>query len=250
MLHPRFQRLRAFADDELTPRQRARAATHLTRCSDCRSIIGWLRAVRERARAGTELTAPSAAWSVIAERMRSGEVALAPVAAPPEPAPRLSRAVTTGIVLLIVASAVTALVTRDALFERFVPPASAPPTPAPLPAPSPFTEIVVPADRNDITVQLDAAGSGLRLRVRLSDAAELGVRATGAAAAAQFRSGPGRVFITRAANGEIVLDVPRRLANLRVEVEGQLWLAKQGELLLLRAPAVDTVGGEFLIPVR
>ena len=68
-------RLSDYIDDEdLDPRERAEIEAHLEGCSECRTVLGELRAVAARA-ASLPDTAPEASlWSGIADRINAGSV--------------------------------------------------------------------------------------------------------------------------------------------------------------------------------
>jgi hypothetical protein len=259
MFHPALDRLRAFSDGELSAAGRTRAAAHLEECMRCRSTVSWLRDTRQQAQQATELTPPLQAWGAIAQRIQNNDVVLVP-AQETRPADRagLRRLALITLALLAAGSAVAALGTRLPL-RRFFSSLFEPAAPATSPATAPRSdsaaagavmEITVAPESDAVAIHIDAPRAGLRLRVRLSESAAVGIRATGAAAAAQFRSGPGRIVIARAGLGDITIDVPRTLRNVRIDVDGQTWVEKLGASFRITAPAADTSGAEFLIPVR
>jgi hypothetical protein len=259
MFHPALDRLRAFADGELSAAGRTRAAAHLEECLRCRSKVSWLRDTREQAQQATELTPPPQAWAAIAQRIQNNEIVLAPAgAAHVAETGGLRRTAVIVLALLTAGTAVAALGARQQLrnfLSTLRGPAPAATTPATTPrsdsaSSAAVMEIVVPAEDGAVVIHIDAPRAGLRLRVRMSESAEVGIRATAAAAAAQFRSGPGRNVIARAGGGEVTIDVPRGLHTARIDVDGLTWVEKQSGSFRINAPVVDTVGAEFLIPVR
>ena len=259
MWHPGLDRLRAFADGELDARRRLRASAHLEDCTECRGAVSWLRETREQARLATELAPPALAWAAIAQRIQNNEIVLAPAGAAPAAESRgLRRAALIVLALLAAGTAVAALGARTQLRSflnalRGSAPAATTPVTTPRSdsaSPAAVMEIAVPAEDGAVVIHIEAPRAGLRLRVRMSESAEVGIRATAGAAAAQFRSGPGRIVIARAGGGEVTIDVPRGLHTARIDVDGRTWVEKLSSSFRISAPVVDTAGAEFLIPVR
>ncbi|HEY7768499.1 MAG TPA: hypothetical protein VIB55_10100, partial [Longimicrobium sp.] len=127
-------------------------------------------------------------------------------------------------------------------------PAAAHPPEAP-PAPESVAGVEIRPHEGAVRVMLGQVGPGLRVRVRLADAEHVDVRATGAAADAQFRTAPGRVSITGAAEGEIVIALPRAVRRAAIVVGDRTYMTKDGEQLHVLAPAADTAGAEIVFPV-
>jgi anti-sigma factor RsiW len=99
-------------------------------------------------------------------------------------------------------------------------------------------------------VVLTAPAPELRIRVRLSDDAYSDVRATGAAAGARFRTGPGRVEVLGAAGGEVEVVLPRSARSATVEVDGRPYFRKDDDGIRLLAPASDSSGSEVVFTVQ
>jgi hypothetical protein len=109
--------------------------------------------------------------------------------------------------------------------------------------------LVEPAN-GSLHVVLDRPHPGVRIHVRLVETDELEVRALDGAAAATFRTSPGRIDIVGADSGAVMLAVPMSLGRIRIVVEGRTLLLKErGEIRIL-APMADTIGSEFILPVR
>ncbi|HEV2149709.1 MAG TPA: hypothetical protein VGR37_20075, partial [Longimicrobiaceae bacterium] len=101
-----------------------------------------------------------------------------------------------------------------------------------------------------IQVVLTSPSPDLRIRVRLTDDSYSDVRATGAAAGARFRTGPGRVEVLGATGGEVEVVLPRTARSATVEVDGRPYFRKDGDGIRLLAPASDSSGSEVVFTVR
>jgi hypothetical protein len=107
--------------------------------------------------------------------------------------------------------------------------------------------MLVSALAGEATIEIVTPDPGLELRVRLTDEAELELRATGAAAGATFRSGEGRMTIMRPGAGQILLLLPRRAERIAITVDDATYLIKERDGLRIFAPVVDTAGTEFIL---
>jgi hypothetical protein len=99
-------------------------------------------------------------------------------------------------------------------------------------------------------VVLTDASPDLRIRARFTDSSRGGVFATGEAAGASFRTGAGVIEVVGAAGGELRVEVPRRVAAATLEVDGILYLVKEGEHLRLAVPAESSTAAEILFRVQ
>jgi hypothetical protein len=254
--HPRVDALQRFAAHEAD----ARVAGHLAGCATCRSEVGWIRDVRHALTGSSPIRAPETAWASIQRRISSGETVLLPAATAGVATPRRSTGWRVAAAALVVAASGAAYALPGSplrsLVDRILAAVSAPtpPTidapvdaaPAPAAVPTPAT-LVVPARDGRVLVAIDAVGANLRVRVRWVDRGGLEVRATGAAALARFTSGPGRVTISEATGGELLLVVPRDLRRVEVAVDGVPYVVQEGGTVTISAPAADTIGGEVVL---
>jgi hypothetical protein len=124
--------------------------------------------------------------------------------------------------------------------------------PSTLPAPAPAAE---PASAGIAILPINGAvlnhaDPALRVRVRLAEGEIVDVRATGAAADAQFRTGPGRISISDAGAGEIQIALPHTVARATVFVGTKPYLIKERGQIRVLAPAADTAGAEIIFPVQ
>jgi hypothetical protein len=224
--------------------------------------------VRTAAAAATVLPAPPEAWGQIEARLREGEVVLLPADAPrfrtTMLTPRGLRVA--GLVLVIAGAAAAAalpaspvrrwleeLFTSDHVVEPARPPVEpdgAAPNASPSMPSTPETTLVLEPANDGIVVALEAPEQDVSVLVRFVDTGEPEVRATGAAASAQFRSAAGRLTIVNARGGGLVLTIPRTTARVRVEVDGQPYLTKENRQIRVLAPAADTAGSEILLQIR
>jgi hypothetical protein len=109
--------------------------------------------------------------------------------------------------------------------------------PAPAPAPAPAAGISILPDGGSVRVVLNGAAEGLRVHTRVSEGELVEVSATGAAAGARFRTGPGRIEVLDAGAGEVRIALPRGAKAAVVEVDGRVYVAKEGERLRVMGPA-------------
>jgi hypothetical protein len=220
--------------------------------------------VREAAVAATALPAPEEAWKRITARACAGEVVLLPVEARRAVITPDRKAIRAAVMLLAVCGAAAAAVLPaspvrqwlDAAFSGSSSAESEPPAPTPgdgTPSPpQPLSEtwlMLEPAD-GGIVVSLDRPQQDVRLLVRFVASGEPEVRATGAAASARFRSATGRLTVSNASGGGIVLTIPRTMSRVRVEVDGEPYLTKENGRIEVLAPAADTAGSEILLQIR
>jgi hypothetical protein len=116
-------------------------------------------------------------------------------------------------------------------------------------APTAVALLVEPAD-GSVRISLQRPHAAVRVHVRLVDDTDLHVEALAGAAAATFRTSPGRLDIVGGDSGVVLLTIPTSLGRARVDVDGRTLLLKErGEIRIL-APSADTVGSEFVLPVR
>jgi hypothetical protein len=263
VMHPGMDRLQALGTGELDRDEHRRTAEHVATCPRCRETAEWIAGVRAVAR--EEVAAPSpGAWDMIAARVAAQDAVLLPMepAAPAvrtrASAPWLKAAV---LVLLLAAgaagampggwlrSAVESLTGHSAGPDAISPGVGAgadgvSATPVP-----PVVLFVEPA-AGGVHVTLERPNDAVRIHVQLIDSAELEVRALDGAAGATFRTSPGRLDIVGAAAGSVMLGVPVGLARIRIDVDGRTLLLKENGQLRVLAPGVDTVGAEYILPVR
>jgi len=79
--------------------------------------------------------------------------------------------------------------------------------------------------------------------VRMVPGARASVEASGLAARATFRTGPGRIEVAGAGAGELRITIPRLADRALVEVDGRPLYSKDHDLVRHAAPADSGVGG-------
>ena len=111
--------------------------------------------------------------------------------------------------------------------------------------PSPVAEEPTPlriAPENDrIRIRLQSPAEGTRIHVVLIDEDRAAVEATGR----RFRTQPGLMEIT-GSSGNVRISLPRAVGEASVEVDGRLYVSKEGRDLRFHGPSADTVGTELI----
>jgi hypothetical protein len=280
VLHPAFDRLRAFADgDEADGGRARRTAAHLRDCTECRARVTAFRERRDALREATTLAPPPLAWERILARREAGEELLLPAGPVPLSIPQ-ARAEAGGRASIVRRAAVL-LVGVAGIASATVPgspvrawlgsvlggggetaatpaapsspadsaPAPVPATPPPVP-PGPEAGIAVLPDAGGVRVVVVDAHPALRIRVRLTDAGRAEVRGRGAAADAGFASGRGRITVTGArVGGELEVLLPRGARRASLTVDGRRYVTLDDGHLAVLVPA-DSSGAEIVFPAR
>jgi hypothetical protein len=238
MAHIEEGLLQAYLDDEVGGR--AELDAHLQGCAACMAELARLRGASQ----------------VFASAMRAADVA-APVFAaftavrrnPAEPAPRrplfarlpLARAAMLMIGFAAVASAaipgspVRAWLS-DALRSVGVLPEIEQPAAPVVPdsqasagaveqGGGPAALSILPSEGR-LRIVLTDVSSAANVRVRMIDGDRALVQASGDAARARFRTGPGRIELIGIGKGEVVIDVPDGARDVRVESDGKVLFEK------------------------
>jgi len=99
-------------------------------------------------------------------------------------------------------------------------------------------------EEGSVRVVLRGATDELRVKAILVDGPRAGVYASGTAADARFRTGPGVIEVVGAAGGELRIELPHAARVATVEVNGTRYLSKEGNQLRLTVPADESVGAE------
>jgi anti-sigma factor RsiW len=256
MTHPEEGTLLALLDGELHGPERARAESHLGTCAECAALLRDLKDVRTLfggAVAKADVPAP-AEWALHSVRRRQARRGSGV-----EVRRALLRAAVFVLAFGGVAYAAVPGSPVRAWVSRIVAPAATPaPEPRLKPAPAP---VAVPVERAPagvsiapeegvVHVVLSGSGPDLRVRARVSDEARATVFATGEAAGARFRTGPGRVEVVGARAGEITVTLPRGARSAVVEADGRVLLSREGERVRVMAPAVGRSGQEMVFRAR
>lgn len=255
MMHPDEGALQALLDDELAPAERAALERHLAGCAACGGELAALRSARA-ALAGALARLdrpPPSEWARQRVQQRAGR----------RPAGVRGAVVLRRAALLVLGSAAVLSATvpgspvRAWLFgapERAelarARAGDAEPTSLPAAAPAAPAGVSLRPAGGRVRVVLTAPAPGIRVRMRLHDGERLGVWAAGAAATARFRTAADRVEVAGAGPGELRIEVPRAAQRFVLEVDGRVYLVKEGEQLRFAGPVADTAGPEIVFEVR
>ncbi|HYJ80593.1 MAG TPA: zf-HC2 domain-containing protein [Longimicrobiaceae bacterium] len=242
----------ALLDGELAGAERHAAEAHLAACPACAAEQRGLRSAQERMRT---VLAEADAPAPVAQ----AQMALRRRAARASQAAKGRRALLRAAVLVLgVAGAATAAVAVPGspipgLITDILPGAKDPlrETVGPRPAPAPAalaedapTGVSILPEAGSVRVVLSGSAPGLRVRTRLVDGAHAEVHASAAAARARFRTSPGRIEVVGAGAGEVTVSLPRGARAAFVEVNGRVYVAKEGGSLRVMAPVVDPAASE------
>jgi hypothetical protein len=237
--------LQEMLDGELPPGARAGVEAHLASCPACAGQLAELRGLTERASAllGLVEAAPPvlAAQAAFARQRRSGGALVQARRALPRAA----------VLVLAVAGAAAAAVVPGSPVREWVdglaaperaaqeaPVQPAPAAPAPVPVEAAPEAVSILAFEGRVRVVVNGSSPELRVRARLVPGAKAEVTATGAATTGHFRTGPGRIELTGAGPGEVVVTLPADADAAFVEVNGRVFAAKEGDRLRSLEPRV------------
>lgn len=240
MIHPDEGTIQALLDGELEPAARAGTERHLAGCPACAEVAAELRATRDRFRFALRA-------ADIAAPVEPARVGVRRRAADAGRGRALRRGLARAALLVLgVAGIAYASVPGSpvrAWLEGDAPTAVHEPVPALAveTAPPPVVEtaasgISIRPEDGRVRVVLSASAPELRVHARVGDGELAVVEATGAAAGARFRTGPGRIEVVGAGPGEVHVVLPRAARTAVVEVNGEVRLLRQGERMQLMGP--------------
>jgi anti-sigma factor RsiW len=245
--------LQALIDGELPPGDAAAAEAHLAACAACAAELRALRNAHERTGAmlaGIDVSAPvaQATMSLRARRLRAGRYA--------EARRTLARAAVLVLALAGVALAVPGTGVHEWAVRTVVPAAKAPAPQAMTRAAQPAaiapeaspTGVSIRADGGAVKVVLIGVPAQVQVRARLVDGDVAGVLARGpAAATARFRTSTGKIEVREAAAGTLEVQIPRGAGAATVEVNGRVYVAKDGDALRVLPAAASGQGPAFRV---
>ncbi len=247
--------LQALADGELAGGERRAAEAHLAGCGACAAELAALRADHATlgaALARADVAPPTAAAQMSLRRRRAAA----------QWAAEGRRALLRAAMLVVALGGVAFAAVPGSPLRGWIaggkPPAPArpevpalKPRTAPAPgAPAPAAGVSILPDGGAVRVVLNGAARGLVVRTRLTSSELVEVSATGAAAGARFRTAPGRIEVLGAGAGEIRIALPRGADAAVVEVDGRVYVAKEGAELRVTppgAPAATAPEAEFRV---
>jgi len=246
--------LQAYLDQEVSAPARETIAAHLDTCPVC----------------GDSLAALRSAADLFASAVRLADV----------PAPKLSpaglrarrraeaawglagfsrRALARAAILIVTAAAAASAAVPGSPVRRIIenawqqitetaPPEAPATPPAVEPTQIPGFAAIEPVEGRAL-VRLINAAPGVKVRVVVVDSPKVMVTAYGAASNAQFGTATGRLDVTGAGPGEIVIQLPRT-TNATVQVNGKPYVEKAGEQLRFPGPTPDQRGDQILFPTQ
>lgn len=237
MTHVEQGKLQAYLDGEVGAAASADIENHLSICAACAAELTQLKSAAQlfaAALRGIDVPAP-------ARQAPAPQVFALPGRAR-RPAMAFARA---AMLILGVAALASATIpgspVRDwltnalrgigILQEPAVKPAAVEQQAAPATAPAPVPEASLSLDPagGNVLVVIKTSGAIAGVHVKLVDGPKALVRASGAAAGARFRTGPGRIEITGVTGGEVNVDIPKSALGARVEVDGKVIFQNRGQ---------------------
>lgn len=241
--------LQAYLDDEVAADTRAQVAAHVSGCNACAARLQELRDLDTAFTAalqGVDVT-PTPAGALAELRMRARRRPFASRWAASRTALARAAMLVLGITLVAAATVpgspvrgwlakVWSSVTAD---HEPVSPVTTQEAPA-APAEEPTRTGIAPDDQGRIRILLQSLATGSRVHVVLVDGERAAVEATG-----RFRTAAGLLEVT-GGSGEIRISLPRNVESATVEVDGRLYVTKEGADLRFLGPAADTVGAELI----
>ncbi|HEU4561200.1 MAG TPA: zf-HC2 domain-containing protein [Longimicrobium sp.] len=244
--------LQALLDGELSPFERAAAETHLGTCPACADELRELRELNERATgllARMDVPAPVAQAQM---RMRARRVHTAAPRAGVWRQALLRAALLVLGVTGVAAAAVPGSPVREWIVENVLPkpkeaaaPTLRPAPPAPQPEEPDDNEVLGVSFRPDASVRVVLTGAtpDLEIVARLVDGESARAMVHGPNKSAQFSMATGRIEVrlTKDARSVEIL-LPRGINRANVEVNGRVYVSKQGESLVLLPPATAGSG--------
>jgi anti-sigma factor RsiW len=237
--------LQELLDGELPPGARAGVEAHLASCPACAGELAELRGLTARTSAllGLVEAAPPvlAAQARFARQRRGGGAFTEARRALPRAAVLVLALAGVAAAAAIPGSPAREWVRGLGVSDRPAQTAPVQPVPeAPAAAPvemAPKAVSILPSDGR-VRIAVSASSPELRVRARLVPGGKAEVTATGAAATARFRTGPGRIEVLGAGPGELVITLPADADAAFVEVNGRVLAAKEGGELRSLAPRV------------
>lgn len=244
MNHIEQGELQAYLDSEATLGARSQIDSHIKTCESCTHELNNLRAAASlftSALRGTDAQAPTFAAHAAVSAARGGgrprRFAFSRVA--------LSRAAVLLIGFAALASAAipgspmrgwitTALRTIGIgthIETVSAPPAgSVPVAPANQTAAGPATLSIQPI-AGRVRVVLSDVDPAATIHIRVIDGDRVVIQASGAAAHARFRTGPGSAELIGVGKGEITIDLPRAATDARVKADGKVLFPRSNDKL-------------------
>lgn len=266
--HPSEARLVAHLDGELPPQERAEVSRHLDECPACAASLDELRAASEEfSSAVSRLESPASSLSVADIRRSAGRGGsgsggsvvgrVDEEAAGSSPRAAALRVAASVVILLGVAAALpgspvrswigrSVQEVRTLLFDGDgAPEVDDGAVPAPTGADSVEAVersglAVGPAD-GSVLVRLVRVPESTTVRVRLVEGSRAGVWNAGG----EYRTASGSIEVTAPTSGELLVELPRSVHEVRLEVNGETAAVKEGSRLDVRVAGAVLRDGQF-----
>jgi hypothetical protein len=250
MMHPHDGTLQALLDEAVAPGEQEALSRHLRGCAACSRRLEELRWSLARALdllPVLDRPAPAGAHRAFARRRTRASWG-----------PALGRAAVLLLFAGTAAAAVPGSPVRDWLADRWrdadadVPaePGVEAPVRAPRAEPRPFPSVSLLPAEGRMRVVLVRSAPGLRLRVVLTPDERVRVVALDGATGVRFRTRPDRIEVVDGGPGEVRVEVPRDVRHFTLEVNGSIFLQKEGEQLRFPETPGDRAGSEIVFQVR
>ncbi len=268
--HPSEARLMAYVDRELGPDERGAVSGHLAECDACARTLSELRRASSLFSDAAAELEPSPSGVTATETRRRAVEPLEPkrgertsegAGAPEEAGDQSSftwsttaRIAASLVVLLGAAAALPGSPVRswidhsvqqiEALFggDEGVPTAEEAEVPAPdRTGATDRSGVAVSASEGSILVSLRSIPRSTSIRVRLVDGSQAGVWNAGG----EYRTAPGRIEVTGPASDSLLVEIPRLVGLVLLDVNDQRVAVARGGELDVQIPDAELGDGEF-----
>lgn len=260
MTHPDEGTLQAHLDGETGGPDSERIREHLAGCAACAARLRELEADRAAvARAVARLDVPppvDAARMELRDRLaaRSGTAEWGGAGEGGRAGPLSRRALARAAILLLLVAGVAADRLPGSPFQGWLGELAGqvrsafaggaddrPDTTADAPAGEAESGVRVSPAGGRVRIVLTGLPPGSRIDVRLVDGAEAGVRGMGGG---RYRTAPGLIEVVEPGAG-VRVEIPREVPSATVEVDGRVYLRKEGGRLEVAGPATDSTEAEL-----
>ncbi len=242
--------LQSLLDGELDVDEAETARQHLSGCPTCEADLGVLRS-------GSLIFAT--AVSDLDTSARHAGVPFAPSSRVPRRFSLFGSALQRAAILVLGFTAAAAAMPGSPIRAWFIDVLDSPrevvleeraAVPAP-PASEPTRSgVSVSPDEGRLRIVIVRPAPELRIRAMITESPRGGAYATGEAARARFATGLGLVEVIDAEGGELLLEIPADATSATVELDGRLYLTKDGDQLRLLVATGDTSGAEVRFQPR
>jgi anti-sigma factor RsiW len=258
MRHVETGELQAYLDHEVTSKVRADIESHINACAACATELNLVRAHASLfATAINAVDAPAPAFTALAA------ITAARRAERKRPALVSRTALSRAAVILIALGAIASATLPGSPVRSWISDAlrsiGVLSQPAPAPAPStesvPATALAPETGVNTLSIQptegrvrviLTDVADNATIRIRLVSSNRANVQATGGAAAARFKTAPGRVEVVGIEQGMVAIDLPRNVLDATVEADGRILFRKRGDEIQTSQPLSTSKNTEFV----